>query len=306
MRRDRRCRDSRRRRSRRCANRSGHPQSAERKWIDDPRAGYVFNHGDNNQPNYKSVGFGAAFDASQYVKTIDLHDDANGGHVYLMKPMTKDGVLVSHHHLAAIWDGDGQINNQADFEKYLQRWAKLLNDPVKVVTSDARNIGRDPITLLYEGRPTPSVRLTRVSRNRCRRRCLPRERSVQCESPPATRRTRRCGRTPSRIAQRRRQLRPRSNARSRTRRTGLEALPRRWRSPASGTPATKTRLRFCRVETCACRATPVRCARRTGRRHLLLGDEVIPQVHRTTRCESPDAGENFPLQVLRLAPCRRL
>jgi hypothetical protein len=44
--------------------------------------------------------------------------------------------LVSHHHLAAIWDGDGQINNPADFEKYLQKWAKLLNHPTKVELSD--------------------------------------------------------------------------------------------------------------------------------------------------------------------------
>jgi len=111
-------------------------------WIERPTDGVAMNHGDNNQPNYKSVGFGAAIDPSQYVKTIDLHDETNGGHVYVLKGETRDGALVSHHHLAAIWDDDGQINNPADFQKYLQRWARLLNNPPRVRISDHAESGQ--------------------------------------------------------------------------------------------------------------------------------------------------------------------
>ena len=65
-----------------------------------------------------------------------LHDQVNGGHVFVLKHGHDGDTIVGHHHLAAIWDGDGQINNPADFEKYLQRWAKLLDHAPKVQISD--------------------------------------------------------------------------------------------------------------------------------------------------------------------------
>src|SRR5262249_39432025 len=94
-------------------------------WVERPRDGAAMVCGDNNQPNYKSVGLGAVFDPAEYVRTIDLKDEANGGHVYVLKGKSENGVLASRHHLAAIWDGDGQINNSGEFGRYLQQRAKL-------------------------------------------------------------------------------------------------------------------------------------------------------------------------------------
>jgi hypothetical protein len=105
-------------------------------WIEKPADGYVLNHGDHNQPNYKSVGFGMAFVPPTECQIIQLHDQVNGGHVYVLKPAAPGNARVSHHHLAAIWDGDGQINNPADFEKYLQRHATLLLNPATVNLSN--------------------------------------------------------------------------------------------------------------------------------------------------------------------------
>ena len=68
----------------------------------------------------------------EFVKIVDLKDPDNGGHVYVLKGQRQSNSIVSHHHLAAIWDLDGQIDNADDFDKYLQRWSKLLNQSAKV------------------------------------------------------------------------------------------------------------------------------------------------------------------------------
>jgi hypothetical protein len=102
-------------------------------WVEKTSDGYALVNGDNNQPGgYTSQGLGVAFPASQYVKTFDLPDKENGGHVYILNPKKGNDALTSHHHLAAIWNGDGQINNVPDFEKYLQTCTKLLDQPAKV------------------------------------------------------------------------------------------------------------------------------------------------------------------------------
>jgi hypothetical protein len=102
------------------------------KWTENTSEGYAMVNGDNNQPGYKSDGLGVVFDPSRFDRVININDE-QGGHVYVLKG---HGPLASHQHLAAIWDGDGQINNAADFQKYLERWSKLLYAPPTVQLAD--------------------------------------------------------------------------------------------------------------------------------------------------------------------------
>jgi hypothetical protein len=105
----------------------------DEKWAEDPKSGYAMVTGKNNQPGCKSIGLSAVFDPSAYVKTIDLADEKDGGHVYVVKGHVEAGAfLVSDHRFTGIWDGDGDVNNPKDLEKTLQRWAKLREMPVKV------------------------------------------------------------------------------------------------------------------------------------------------------------------------------
>jgi len=106
------------------------------KWTEETSSGWAMNNGDNNQPNYKRDGLGVLFDPSEFVKTVDLKDSENGGHVYVLKARQQNGGLFSHHHLAAIWDGDGQISEADAFGKYLAQWSKRLTKPATVQIGD--------------------------------------------------------------------------------------------------------------------------------------------------------------------------
>jgi hypothetical protein len=102
------------------------------KWTEETSTGYAMVNGDNNQPNYKRDGLGVVFDPSEFDRVVDLKDNENGGHVYVLKARQQNGALVSHHHLGAIWDGDGQISEAGEFGKYLAQWSKRLNKPATV------------------------------------------------------------------------------------------------------------------------------------------------------------------------------
>jgi len=105
-------------------------------WREVPDKGYTMITGDNNQPGCKVVGMSAVFSPSLYVKTIDLPDKKNGGHVYVLNTQKTE------HRIASIWDGDGQINNAADLEKTLQRWSDLRDHPIKIeVAKEAEKKG---------------------------------------------------------------------------------------------------------------------------------------------------------------------
>lgn len=107
------------------------------KWTEKPSDGYAFVTGDANQQHYKWVSLGVVFDPSKYAKTIPSMRQTgnNSGKTYILN-MTKEGnALVSRHHIGNIWDGDGQINTNEGFEKYLQKQAKLLVNPAKAELS---------------------------------------------------------------------------------------------------------------------------------------------------------------------------
>ena len=50
----------------------------------------------------------------------------------MLNPQKQGDGLTSHHLLAAIWDGDGQIHSADEFEQYLKQHATLLANPPKV------------------------------------------------------------------------------------------------------------------------------------------------------------------------------
>lgn len=114
-------------------------------WVEQPKQGYALHTGKNNQPNYKAVGLGCAFDPASFVRIVDLPDKANGGHVYVLTPKSENGALVSRHRLGYIWDMDGQLPsgpvNTADelrqpFETWTSSWAAQLQNPPKVTIAD--------------------------------------------------------------------------------------------------------------------------------------------------------------------------
>jgi hypothetical protein len=105
-------------------------------WAEHPKEGWCMVTGDNNQPGCKWLGIAAVFTADEYVKTMEVPDAKNGGHIYVLEPKS-EGALVSHHRFAAIWDGDGQINNPTDLEATLKRWAALRDKPVKITFAPA-------------------------------------------------------------------------------------------------------------------------------------------------------------------------
>jgi hypothetical protein len=101
-------------------------------WHEHADKGYCYVEGDNNQPGCKRLGLSCVFDPKSYVKTHDLNDAKNGGHVYILNAKNENGMLVSYHRLAAIYDNDGQINKPEDLEKALQNWSARRDAPLKI------------------------------------------------------------------------------------------------------------------------------------------------------------------------------
>jgi hypothetical protein len=107
-------------------------------WTEKPDTGYAMCAGDANQPGYKSVAIGAVFPQSGFSKVIPIEDpkakpgNGDGGHVYVLNVKPQNGALAATNRLTMIWDGDGEINNAADFDKALQRWAAQRDNPIKV------------------------------------------------------------------------------------------------------------------------------------------------------------------------------
>jgi hypothetical protein len=117
-------------------------------WNEDPKVGFAYVDGDGNQKGTDHLGMGIAFLPSQYVRTEVIKtvgtttspsvvDKVNGGHIVVLTPEAKDGVLRSHHHLGAYWNGDGEISRKEDFEKVLRDWAVVLEKPAKVDVGEA-------------------------------------------------------------------------------------------------------------------------------------------------------------------------
>jgi hypothetical protein len=107
-------------------------------WTEKSDVGYAMCAGDANQPGYKSVAIGALFDSSSFSRVIPIEDPKNkpgygdGGHIYVLNAKPQNGAIVAHNRLTMIWDGDGELNNAADFDKALQRWAAQRENPIKV------------------------------------------------------------------------------------------------------------------------------------------------------------------------------
>jgi hypothetical protein len=117
-------------------------------WTQNEKQGYAFVDGDGNQAGTDHLGLGFVFAPSQYVRTTVIDDKTNGGHIVLLDhrrplrhipfsashpeppmPLTS---ITSHHHLAAYWNGDGQISTKDAFEQYLKSAAVILQQPPKV------------------------------------------------------------------------------------------------------------------------------------------------------------------------------
>lgn len=109
-------------------------------WSEDPKAGTAFQAGDANQPHYKAVALGLAFDPKSYLKTLDLPDKKDFGHVYLLKllPTPKGG--ESHHRLLDLWDMDGQLpapvstaaELQAPMQAFLSTYTAERDHPLQL------------------------------------------------------------------------------------------------------------------------------------------------------------------------------
>lgn len=114
------------------------------KWNEDPARGIGFQTGDANQPHYKAVGLGCLFSPDEYVRTIDLPDKKDPGHVYVLKGKMEDGKLVSRHRLASIWDMDGQLPKPvetaaeltAPFAAFFDQWSADRDAPIKVTLGE--------------------------------------------------------------------------------------------------------------------------------------------------------------------------
>jgi hypothetical protein len=110
------------------------------KWSENKELGYAMSAGDTNQPNsgYDSVAIGAVLPKSGFEKVVPISDPkgkpgfGDGGHIYVLKAEKDGNAVVAQNRLTMIWNGDGEINNPADFEKALTRWAAQRDNPVKV------------------------------------------------------------------------------------------------------------------------------------------------------------------------------
>lgn len=110
------------------------------KWVEDPKRGIAFQTGDANQQHYKAVGLGCVFPPDQYVKTLELPNKADFGHIYVLTGKAEGGKLVSKHRLGAIWDMDGQLPKPvntageltAPFASWIDAWAAQRDQPVRV------------------------------------------------------------------------------------------------------------------------------------------------------------------------------
>jgi hypothetical protein len=102
-------------------------------WIEKSDAGYCFVHGDGNQAGTEKLGLGIAFDRATYESMREIEDKANGGRIYIFtpEPMAHAGVRLSDR-LLAYWDGDGWINNPADFEKALAQYGLAAKYAAKI------------------------------------------------------------------------------------------------------------------------------------------------------------------------------
>lgn len=78
-------------------------------WTEHPEQGVAFMTGDANQPHYKAVGLGCAFNPKAFVRTWELPDKKDFGHVYILKGQLSGNTLTSRHRLTAIWDMDAQL-----------------------------------------------------------------------------------------------------------------------------------------------------------------------------------------------------
>ena len=110
-------------------------------WIEDAKTGYAFVDGGGNQDGTDHLDIGCAFVPEQYVRTDVLKGGATtpsveipdiGGKIVVLRGDKKDGMITSHHHLGAGWNGDGEVADKEAMQKVLMDWAKLLQEPVKV------------------------------------------------------------------------------------------------------------------------------------------------------------------------------